>query len=56
MKRSGRDYKADNYLSIAGATLIGRSIEETKIPVHIAAEPLDCVAMGMGYCLERGNI
>lgn len=35
MKRSGRDYKADNYLSIAGATLIGRSIEETKIPVAL---------------------
>lgn len=35
MKRNGLDYKADNYLSIAGATLIGKSIEKSKIPVAL---------------------
>lgn len=30
--------------------------EETKIPVHVAPDALDCVAIGMGYCLEKGNI
>ena len=29
---------------------------ETKIPVHVAPYPMDCVATGMGMCLEKGNI
>ena len=29
---------------------------ETKIPVHVAVDPMDCVAAGMGVCLEKGNI
>lgn len=35
MKRKGLDYMADNYLSISGATLIGKSIEDSKIPVAL---------------------
>ena len=51
----------DNGIMLSGGGALLRELdklisEETKIPVHIAAEPLDCVAMGMGYCLERGNI
>ena len=30
--------------------------KETKIPVHVAPYPMDCVAAGMGMCLEKGNI
>ena len=30
--------------------------QETKIPVHVAVDPMDCVAAGMGICLEKGNI
>ena len=30
--------------------------QETKIPVHVAPYPMDCVATGMGVCLEKGNI
>ncbi len=29
---------------------------ETKIPVHIAANPLDCVVDGTGLCLENSAI
>ena len=29
---------------------------ETKIPVNIAANPLDCVADGTGICLENDNL
>lgn len=30
--------------------------EETKIPAHIAPDPLDSVAIGLGYSLEKGNM
>lgn len=51
----------DNGIMLTGGGALLREIDklisnETKIPVHIAVDPLDCVAMGMGYCLERGNI
>ena len=35
LKRQGRQFLNDNYLSIAGASLIGKKIEETKIPVAL---------------------
>ncbi len=35
LKRQGRDYLNDNYLSLSGATLIGQSIEESSIPVAL---------------------
>lgn len=35
LKRSGRDYKNCNYLSISGATLIGKSIADSTIPVAL---------------------
>ena len=34
-------------------TLINR---ETGITVHIAENPLDCVAMGIGKCLDEGKV
>lgn len=51
----------DNGIMLSGGGALLRELdklisEETKIPVHVAAEPLECVAMGMGYCLERGNM
>ena len=35
LKRQGREFLNDNYLSIAGASFIGKKIEETKIPVAL---------------------
>lgn len=35
LKRNGKEYLNDNYLSIAGATLIGKSIEQTSIPIAL---------------------
>lgn len=35
LKRNGKDYLADNYLSIDGASLIGKSIHNTEIPVAL---------------------
>jgi rod shape-determining protein MreB len=51
----------DNGIMLSGGGALLRELdklisEETKIPVHVAVDPLDCVATGMGYCLERGNI
>ena len=51
----------DNGIMLSGGGALLRELdklisEETKIPVHVAAEPLECVATGMGYCLERGNM
>ena len=51
----------DNGIMLSGGGALLRELdklisEETKIPVHVAVEPLECVAMGMGYSLERGNI
>lgn len=51
----------DNGITLTGGSSLLRGLDrliekETKIPVHIAAEPMDCVANGMGYSLEKGNI
>ncbi len=51
----------DNGIMLSGGGALLRELdklisEETKIPVHVAVDPLDCVATGMGYSLERGNI
>lgn len=51
----------DNGIMLTGGGALLRKIdtlisEETKIPVHVAPDALDCVAIGMGYCLEKGNI
>lgn len=35
IKRNGKNFLADNYLSIDGASLIGKSIHDTKIPVAL---------------------
>lgn len=35
LKKSGRDFLKDNYLSIAGASVMGNSIEESNIPVAL---------------------
>ena len=35
LKRQEREFLNDNYLSIAGASFIGKKIEETKIPVAL---------------------
>ncbi len=51
----------DNGIMLTGGGALLREIDklisnETKIPVHIAVDPTQCVALGMGYCLEKGNI
>ena len=51
----------DNGIMLTGGGALLREIdklieEETKIPVHIAPYPMDCVATGMGMCLEKGNV
>lgn len=51
----------DNGIMLTGGGALLREIDkliskETKIPVHIAVDPMDCVAAGMGVCLEKGNI
>ena len=51
----------DNGIMLTGGGALLRELDkliskEMKIPVHVAAEPMDCVANGMGYCLEKGNM
>lgn len=51
----------DNGIMLTGGGALLREIdklieEQTKIPVHIAPYPMDCVATGMGMCLEKGNV
>lgn len=51
----------DNGIMLTGGGALLRGIDtlisqETKIPVHVAVDPMDCVAAGMGICLEKGNI
>lgn len=51
----------DNGIMLTGGGALLRELDkliekETKIPVHIAPYPMDCVAAGMGMCLEKGNI
>lgn len=35
LKRSGRDYLKDNYLSLSGASMMGKSIDKTSIPIAL---------------------
>ena len=51
----------DNGIMLTGGGALLRELDKlieqhTKIPVHIAPFPTDCVATGMGMCLEKGNI
>lgn len=51
----------DNGIVLTGGGALLREMDkliskETKIPVHVAVDPMDCVAAGMGVCLEKGNI
>ena len=51
----------DNGIMLTGGGALLRELDkliekETKIPVHVAPYPMDCVAAGMGMCLEKGNI
>lgn len=51
----------DNGIMLTGGGALLREIDklisnETKIPVHVAVDPMDCVAAGMGICLEKGKI
>ena len=51
----------DNGIMLTGGGALLRQVDrlierETKIPVHVAPFPMDCVATGMGICLEKGNI
>lgn len=51
----------DNGIMLTGGGALLRGIdklisEETKIDVHVAVDSMDCVALGMGHCLEKGNI
>lgn len=51
----------DNGIMLTGGGALLRELDKlieqhTKIPVHIAPYPMDCVATGMGMCLEKGNI
>lgn len=51
----------DNGIMLTGGGALLREVDklisnETKIPVHVAVDPMDCVAAGMGVCLEKGNI
>ena len=51
----------DNGIMLTGGGALLRGLDklieqETKIPVHVAPYPMDCVATGMGVCLEKGNI
>ncbi len=51
----------DNGIMLTGGGALLREIDklisqETKIPVHVAVDPMDCVAAGMGISIERGHI
>lgn len=51
----------DNGIMITGGGALLRGIDsllaaETKIPVHVASKPLDCVVDGTGICLESGDL
>ena len=51
----------DHGIMLTGGGALLRGLDklistETKIPVNIAANPLDCVADGTGICLENDNL
>ena len=48
----------DRGITLSGGTALLRGIDKlishvTKMPVRICKEPLDCVALGTGRCLEK---
>lgn len=46
-------------LTGGGAMLRGLDVlvsRETGMPVHVAENPLDCVAIGTGKCLDIGMV
>ncbi|MCL2023900.1 MAG: rod shape-determining protein [Oscillospiraceae bacterium] len=51
----------DNGITLSGGGALLRGLDklisiETKIPVHIAENPLDCVVDGIGVCLENDQL
>ena len=51
----------DNGIMLTGGGALLRGLDtlinrETGITVHIAENPLDCVAMGIGKCLDEGKV
>jgi len=51
----------DNGIMLTGGGALLRGLDtlisrETGITVHIAEDPLDCVAMGIGKCLDEGKV
>lgn len=51
----------DNGIMLTGGGALLRGIDrlisdETKIPVHVAGDPLNAVSLGTGMCLEKGNV
>ena len=51
----------DNGIMLTGGGALLRGLDilinrETGMPVHVAEEPLDCVAMGTGKCLDLGMV
>lgn len=51
----------DHGIMLTGGGALLRGIDqliqsETKIPVHVAENPLDCVVDGTGMCLEHANL
>ena len=51
----------DHGIMLTGGGALLRGLDklisaETKIPVNVAVNPLDCVADGTGICLENDNL
>ncbi len=51
----------DKGITLSGGSALLRGIDKflshvTKMPVRVAAEPLDCVSIGTGRCLEKKSI
>lgn len=51
----------DKGITLSGGTALLRGMDKflshvTKMPVKVSANPLDCVALGTGYCLEKNAV
>ena len=51
----------DNGIMLTGGGAMLRGLDvlvsrETGMPVHVAENPLDCVAIGTGKCLDIGMV